>query len=98
MTEIIDSHAHLTWDSFQADQAEVIQRALDSNVVQLVQAGVDFASIPEIVKLADTYRQIYFGVGLHPHDGKLWTDDSSAVRSEERRVGKEGRCRWWREQ
>ncbi len=48
----------------------------------MVQAGVDFATIPEIIKLADKYPDIYFGVGLHPHEAKLWAEDSSTVLSQ----------------
>jgi TatD DNase family protein len=76
MVQIIDSHAHLTWESFEADQNDVIQRAFDKNVVQMVQAGVDLKTIPEAQKLADEYERIYIGVGVHPHEAKYWNAEA----------------------
>ncbi len=77
--QIIDSHAHLTWDSFAEDQQEVIERAFAEGVVQIVQAGVDLKTIPEMVTLTETYREIFIGVGLHPHDAKLWNDEADST-------------------
>jgi TatD DNase family protein len=79
MTGIIDSHAHLTWESYKEDQKEVIARALEQKVVQMVQAGVDIETIPEMIKLAETYEQIFIGVGLHPHDAKLWSEQAKNI-------------------
>jgi len=79
MPEIIDSHAHLTWESYKEDQAEVIARALEKQVVQMVQAGVDLETIPEMIKLAESYPQIFLGVGLHPHEAKLWDESAESV-------------------
>lgn len=73
--EIIDSHAHLTWDSFAEDQKAVIDRAFAGQVRQIVQAGVDLTSLSEMKALAENYTNIYYAVGLHPHEAKHWTDD-----------------------
>lgn len=77
MRTIIDSHAHLGWDSFKEDRSEVIQRAYDEGVVQIVQAGVDLKSIPDQLALADENSHIYNGVGLHPHEAKFWDAQSA---------------------
>jgi len=74
--QIIDSHAHLTWDSFAEDQEEVIGRAFAEGVVQIVQAGVDLKTIPEMVQLTEKYKEIFIGVGLHPHEAKIWNADA----------------------
>ncbi|MBI2809882.1 MAG: TatD family hydrolase [Candidatus Melainabacteria bacterium] len=73
---IIDSHAHVVKEYFETDQEEVIQRAFDSGIVQMINPGVVLHSIPELLDLADRYEQIYTAVGLHPHDAKDWNDDS----------------------
>jgi TatD DNase family protein len=73
---IIDSHAHLTWESFAEDQKDVIARAFAENVVQIVHAGVDLVTIPEMMRLADEYEQIYLGIGLHPHEAKLFDEQT----------------------
>lgn len=82
---IIDSHAHLGWDSFLEDQDEMIARARESGVVQMVNAGVDLKSIPEQLALADRYHFIYTGVGLHPHEAKDWDDNSAGILMESAR-------------
>jgi TatD DNase family protein len=79
MKSIIDSHAHLTWDTFGQDQAAVIERAFKEGVVQIVQAGVDLQSIPEMIKVSDQYESIYFGVGIHPHEAKFWSQEAESA-------------------
>lgn len=76
-TTIIDSHAHLDWESFKEDRDLVIQRAHEEGVVQMVQAGVYLHAIPEMLALSDNHENIYCGIGLHPHEAKDWTDDSA---------------------
>lgn len=93
---IIDSHAHLDWESFKEDQEQVIERAFASGVVQIVTAGVYLKSIPEMLALADRYERIYCGVGLHPHEAKDWDDAASAAEVREaakhRKVVAIGEC------
>ena len=74
---IIDSHAHLGWDSFAEDRNEVIQRAFAEGVRPIVNAGVDLKGIPELLSLADEFQEIFVGIGLHPHEAKFWTDQSA---------------------
>lgn len=76
---IVDSHAHLGWDSFQDDRAEVISRAFESGISQIVQAGVDFKSLPECLQIAEEFPNIFNGVGLHPHEAKYWDGDSADI-------------------
>lgn len=74
---IVDSHAHLGWDSFAEDRDEVIRRAFESGVVQIVQAGVYLNGMEETILIAETYPNIFFAVGLHPHEAKDWNDSES---------------------
>ncbi len=76
---IVDSHAHLGWDSFKEDRSEVIERAFGSGISQIVQAGVDFVTLQEQLEIADRYANIWNGVGLHPHEAKSWNADSADV-------------------
>jgi TatD DNase family protein len=79
MRTIIDSHAHLGWDSFKDDQDDVIRRSLAEGIIQIVQAGVDLQNIDNQLALAERYQHIYNGVGLHPHEAKDWTAESADV-------------------
>jgi TatD DNase family protein len=76
---IVDSHAHLGWESFKEDRDDVIKRAFDQGISQIVQAGVDFVSLPECLEIAEKYANIFNGVGLHPHEAKHWNADSADV-------------------
>src|SRR5579883_1194440 len=76
---IIDSHAHLGWDSFSEDRAAVIERAFESGISQIVQAGVVFAGLPECIAIAEAHPQISNGVGLHPHEAKHWDANSADI-------------------
>jgi TatD DNase family protein len=75
-TTIIDSHAHLDWESFKEDRDIVIQRAWDADVSQIVQAGVYLNAIPDMLKLAEEHANIHIGIGLHPHEAKDWNEQS----------------------
>lgn len=74
---IVDSHAHLGWDSFAEDRDQVIGRAFESGVSQIVQAGVYLTGMEETVAIAEAHPNIFFAVGLHPHEAKDWTDSES---------------------
>src|SRR5262249_38402646 len=76
---IIDSHAHLGWDSFKEDRDAVIERAFASGISQIVQAGVDFVSLPECIEIAESNPRIWNGVGLHPHEAKHWDGNSAGI-------------------
>jgi TatD DNase family protein len=74
---IVDSHAHLGWDSFAEDRDQVIARAFESGVSQIVQAGVYLTGMEETVAIAEAHANIFFAVGLHPHEAKDWSDEES---------------------
>jgi TatD DNase family protein len=69
---IIDSHAHLLREFFADEKWEMIDRAFSSNVRQIVNPGINADSIQELFELAERYENIYIGMGVHPHDAKLW--------------------------
>ncbi len=49
---IIDTHAHLYWDSFKDDFDEVIQRSLDAGVTTIINVGVDVEKSEEALRQA----------------------------------------------
>ena len=67
---LIDTHAHLDFDRFDADRAAVIERARSAGVVAIVNVGADLPSSRAAVRLAGEYEHIYAAVGIHPHDAK----------------------------
>ena len=68
---IIDTHAHLDMDQFDADRENVIQRARDNGVDYIINIGCDVESSARSLELAEQYDFIYATSGVHPHDVKL---------------------------
>lgn len=66
--ELVDSHCHLTWNSFDADRSEVITRAAAAGVTRLVTIGTDLESSRQSTALARAHRGVYAAVGIHPND------------------------------
>ncbi|MFA6849195.1 MAG: TatD family hydrolase [Selenomonadaceae bacterium] len=63
---LVDTHAHIDAEQFDADRAAMIQRAITQGVTRIVNMGDDIESSARSVKLAEDYREIYAGVGIHP--------------------------------
>ena len=70
MIELIDTHCHLDLEDFDPDREEVIARAREAGVVQMVTIGIDPQTSTRAVDLATRYDFIYAAVGHHPHDAE----------------------------
>jgi len=73
----IDSHAHLDVPNYDADRAEVIDRARQSGVEMILEiCGSDVAkgSLDVGMELAEEYSFIYAAAGVHPHEASLYDD------------------------
>jgi len=64
---IIDTHAHLDMEAFNADRAEVISRAQDKGVNTIITIGMGLESGNGAIKLAEDNPGILAVVGFHPH-------------------------------
>src|SRR5215468_11828850 len=74
---LIDSHAHLDVPNYDADRAEVIDRARQSGVELMLEiCGSDVAkgSLDVGLKLAEEHPFIYAAIGVHPHEASLYND------------------------
>ena len=67
---IIDTHAHLDMDQYDADRDDVIQRARDNGVDYILNIGCDVESSARSLELAERFDFIYATAGIHPHDVK----------------------------
>jgi TatD DNase family protein len=66
---LIDSHCHLDDEQFDGDRDEVVQRALDAGVTQMVAIGTGLGP-PDLeagIRLADRYPAFLATVGVHPN-------------------------------
>jgi TatD DNase family protein len=65
---LIDTHAHLQLEQFDADRDEVIQRATESGVVAIICVSTDVPSSRQAIALAEKYPNVFASVGIHPND------------------------------
>ena len=63
---LIDTHSHLDFPDFDADRADIIQRAAEAGVTRIISIGTTLETSRAALALADTFPQIYATVGLHP--------------------------------
>lgn len=68
---MIDTHAHLTWDSFKPDLDQVIQRALNSDVKTIINVGADLESSLKATALECAPIKCYSTIGIHPEEGSI---------------------------
>jgi len=65
----IDTHTHLYDEYFPGAYREVIQRAIDANVTQMIMPSVNSKTPAEIAEVRALYPDnIYELIGLHPED------------------------------
>ena len=67
---LVDSHAHVDDERFDADRDAVLERATVAGIELIINIGADMASSARSIALAEKYSQIYAAVGMHPHDAK----------------------------
>jgi TatD DNase family protein len=72
----VDSHAHLDGSRYDGDRDEVLTRAHDAGVVNILTVGTGDGpgTLDCAVKLAAKYDFIYATVGIHPHEAKQATE------------------------
>lgn len=74
MELLIDSHVHLTDLKFDADRDDVIARARQAGVAEMIAVADTLASVHEVIALAQKYENIYPTAGIHPHYAKTTND------------------------
>ncbi len=63
---ITDTHAHLDYPDYDADRDEVVERARQAGVTQIITIGIGRKSIPSSLALCDKYEGVFAAVGVHP--------------------------------
>ena len=67
---LIDTHAHIDVESFDADRDEMLQRAREAGISAVVNMGDSLESSARSVALARQYAMVYAGVGIHPEEAR----------------------------
>ncbi|MGL4404800.1 MAG: TatD family hydrolase, partial [Notoacmeibacter sp.] len=65
---LIDSHCHLDFPDFEAQLDDVVERARTAGVGAMVTISTRVKRFPSLLKLAETFENVYCSVGTHPHN------------------------------
>lgn len=70
---LVDSHAHLDGPRFDADRAEVLERARAAGVVAIlaIGSGTGPGTLDCAIRIAEQHDWIFASIGIHPHEAKL---------------------------
>jgi TatD DNase family protein len=70
---LIETHCHL--DYLKAEPLEEIRRKIsEAGISKVITIGVDPLNLDKVKELSDSYEEIYYTQGIHPHDSKEATD------------------------
>lgn len=101
MTPLVDTHAHLDEERFDADRPAVLERARAAGVGQMVTVATTAASSAANLALSNQYPELFATAGIHPNYAAKsppegW--DSVVVLAADPRVvgiGETGLDRYW---
>lgn len=79
---LIDTHAHLYWDSYKTGFDEMIQRAINAGISTIINIGVDIEKSQVALDQAKNTDwpaglSIYSTIGIHPHEAIKYDSDES---------------------
>ena len=67
MYELIDCHCHLDFDAFDKDRDQVVERANENGINQIIIPGVKRDDWVRIRNICDENGQLHACYGLHPY-------------------------------
>ncbi len=71
---LVDTHAHLYWDSYEDDLGEVIKKCKENGVELIINVGVDLESSKKALAQDLSPLVSYSTAGTHPHDVSGFTN------------------------
>lgn len=77
--KLVDTHAHLYWDSYKQDFDAVIARAVEAGISTIINIGVDVTTSRKALAQTEGAKRpkdafIYSTIGIHPHESFLEGD------------------------
>ena len=81
--ELIDTHCHLTFEELAGDVDAVVERSRTAGVTGWVTVGTDTQENKKAVELAGRFDNMYAAVGIHPHEAKDVTAETTAELKEQ---------------
>ncbi|MBM4310808.1 MAG: TatD family deoxyribonuclease, partial [Deltaproteobacteria bacterium] len=68
---LIDTHAHLDLEDFDADCDAVIARARAAGVERIITIGIGLQECRRAIEIAGAHPFIYAAIGMHPHNASM---------------------------
>lgn len=69
---LIDTHAHLYWESFKHDLEDVVSRSKEAGITVIINSGVDLEKSQEAILISKKVTTLgiksFAIIGIHPHD------------------------------
>ena len=72
---IIDSHCHLSFDNNSFNIENILNRARISGVSKYLNIATKSNEFETLINISNRYDDIYFTLGIHPHESKETNDD-----------------------
>ena len=70
---MIDSHAHIHFPQFDKDREEIIKEC-EEKLTAVITVGCDIEDSKKAIKVAESSKNIYASVGIHPHEAKNYSE------------------------
>jgi TatD DNase family protein len=85
--QLVDTHAHICFDSYDEDRELVMQRAYEAGVTQLIHPCCSLEEYGTLEELSKQFNgsnvvDLYISVGVHPCEIKTWHEDSFDLMNE----------------
>ncbi len=71
--ELIDTHVHLNFSTYEPDLDQVAQRWREAGITQLVHSCCRPGEFDQLQQISARYPEVFLAVGLHPLEASLWT-------------------------
>jgi TatD DNase family protein len=76
---LVDSHCHLDFPDFADERADVIGRARASGVGCMLAISTKLSTFPAVRAIAESNRDIFCTVGIHPHEADAERLDGTQI-------------------
>lgn len=71
---LIDTHAHLSFEGLVENVKDVVNRAKDAGVKKIITIATEAHEFKKVLAIAEIYENVYAGMGIHPHHASEVTE------------------------
>ena len=65
---LVDSHCHLDFPEFNQNLSDIVDRACEAGVKKMITICTKPTRLHETLEISENYEQVYYAVGIHPHN------------------------------